>query len=113
MARGRKAIAAEVKQSTGAFRVHPERKNKSAPVADGETPEMPDYFGEHERQKWAELCKDLKQNGVLSSDTREILIAYCTAFFHKQSAGWRTELGIELDGKIVREYPTPRVVQFA
>lgn len=31
-----------------------------------------------------------------------------TAFFHKQSAGWRTELGIELDGKIVREYPVPR-----
>lgn len=32
------------------------------------------------------------------------------AFFHKQSAGYRTEMGIELDGKIVREYPTPRVV---
>ncbi len=32
------------------------------------------------------------------------------AFFHKQSAGWRTELGIELDGRIVREYPTPRVI---
>jgi protein gp37 len=31
------------------------------------------------------------------------------AFFHKQSSGWRTELGIELDGRIVREYPTPRV----
>jgi protein gp37 len=31
-----------------------------------------------------------------------------TAFFHKQSAGWRTELGIELDGEIVREYPVPR-----
>jgi protein gp37 len=28
------------------------------------------------------------------------------AFFHKQSSGWRTELGIELDGKIVREYPS-------
>ena len=27
------------------------------------------------------------------------------AFFHKQSAGYRTEMGIELDGKIVREYP--------
>lgn len=27
------------------------------------------------------------------------------AFFHKQSAGHRTEMGIELDGKIVREYP--------
>lgn len=33
-----------------------------------------------------------------------------TAFFHKQSAGYRTELGIELDGKIVREYPTPRLL---
>lgn len=30
-----------------------------------------------------------------------------TAFFHKQSAGHRTELGIELDGVIVREYPRP------
>jgi len=27
------------------------------------------------------------------------------AFFHKQSAGFRTETGIELDGQIVREYP--------
>lgn len=31
-----------------------------------------------------------------------------TAFFHKQSAGYRTELGIELDGKIVRDYPQPK-----
>lgn len=30
------------------------------------------------------------------------------AFFHKQSAGYRTEMGIELDGKIVREYPRAR-----
>jgi protein gp37 len=30
------------------------------------------------------------------------------AFFHKQSAGYRTELGIELDGQIVREFPVPR-----
>lgn len=33
-----------------------------------------------------------------------------TAFFHKQSAGYRTELGIELDGKIVRQYPSPRIL---
>ena len=33
-----------------------------------------------------------------------------TAFFFKQSAAPRTEMGIELDGAIVREYPTPRVV---
>jgi protein gp37 len=32
------------------------------------------------------------------------------AFFHKQSSGIRTEMGIELDGQIVREYPTPRTV---
>jgi protein gp37 len=33
------------------------------------------------------------------------------AFFHKQSAGYRTEMGIELDGKIVRQFPTPRLCQ--
>lgn len=31
------------------------------------------------------------------------------AFFHKQSAGHRTETGIELDGRIIREFPTPRI----
>lgn len=31
------------------------------------------------------------------------------AFFHKQSSGYRTEMGIELDGEIVRQYPTPRI----
>lgn len=30
------------------------------------------------------------------------------AFFYKQSAAYRTEMGIELDGEIVREYPEPR-----
>lgn len=32
------------------------------------------------------------------------------AFFYKQSAAYRTEMGIELDGKIVRKFPTPRVL---
>lgn len=31
-----------------------------------------------------------------------------TAFFFKQSSGWRTELGTELDGRVVKEYPRPR-----
>jgi protein gp37 len=31
-----------------------------------------------------------------------------TAFFFKQSAAPRTEMGIQLDGRIVRNYPTPR-----
>lgn len=30
------------------------------------------------------------------------------AFFHKQSSAPRTEMGIELDGEIVREFPAPR-----
>jgi len=33
-----------------------------------------------------------------------------TTFFFKQSAAPRTEMGIHLDGKIVREYPTPRII---
>lgn len=41
-------------------------------------------------------------------DMRDKCVDAGVAFFHKQSAGYRTELGIELDGKIVREYPTPR-----
>lgn len=31
------------------------------------------------------------------------------AYFFKQSAAFRTEMGIELDRQIVRQYPTPRV----
>lgn len=31
-------------------------------------------------------------------------------FFYKQSAAIRTEMGIEFDGEIVREYPKPRAV---
>lgn len=33
------------------------------------------------------------------------------AFFHKQSSAIRTEMGIELDGQIIREFPTPRGIQ--
>jgi protein gp37 len=31
------------------------------------------------------------------------------AFFYKQSSAYRTEMGIELDGQIIRQYPTPRL----
>lgn len=43
-------------------------------------------------------------------ELREKARASRTAFFFKQSAAFRTELGIHLDGAIVREYPTPRVI---
>lgn len=42
-------------------------------------------------------------------DMRDRCTAAGVAFFHKQSSGPRTEMGIELDGQIVREYPTPRI----
>lgn len=63
--------------------MHPERLNKSAPSADGLQPQMPDDFSDDEKRKWAELVAVLDGNGVLSSDTAEILTAYCTAY-----GGW-------------------------
>jgi protein gp37 len=42
-------------------------------------------------------------------DVRAMCKTTGTAFFHKQSADRYTERGIELDGKIVREYPTSRL----
>lgn len=43
-------------------------------------------------------------------DVRAKCAAAGTAFFHKQSAASRTEVGIELDGEIVRDYPQTRRV---
>lgn len=37
--------------------------------------------------------------------------AHDVAFFFKQSSAYRTEMGIELDGEIVRKYPTPRTTE--
>lgn len=42
---------------------------------------------------------------------RDKCAANGTSFFHKQSAGYKTEMGITLDGVIIREYPNPRVPQ--
>ena len=46
-------------------------------------------------------------------DMRDRCHAEGVAFFHKQSAAYRTEMGIELDGEIVREYPETRRVSLA
>lgn len=86
MVRGRKSIAPEIKQATGAYKKNPQRKNKSAPLADGQPPEMPEWFGDLEKEKWNDLVKDLTNNGVIATDTREILIAYCTAYAHWMEA---------------------------
>ena len=83
---GRKPIAAEVKKATGAYKKNPQRENKAAPVADGAPPKMPTWFGKFEKAKWKELVADLTKNGVISTDTREILVAYCTAYAHWMDA---------------------------
>ena len=99
MARGRKQLAAEVKQATGAFRKNPQRKNKAAPVADGQAPEMPTWFSQRESEKWNELTRDLNLNGVLASDTREILVAYCTAYDKWMEAREHVEnTGLAIEG---------------
>lgn len=41
-------------------------------------------------------------------DMRDRCKAAGCAFFYKQSPAPRTEMGIRLDGRIVRDYPTPR-----
>lgn len=46
---------------------------------------------------------------VWAREMRDACRAAGVAFFHKQSAAVRTEMGIALDGEIVREYPAPRV----
>jgi len=83
MARGRKKTAPEILKMQGSYIKHPERENKLAPVANGEDPVMPVYFTDDEQQKWNELLEDMRKNGILSSDLREIMIAYCTAY-----GGW-------------------------
>src|SRR5262249_46851247 len=41
-------------------------------------------------------------------DMRDRCRAAGVAFWHKQSAAYRTEMGVELDGKIIHEYPKTR-----
>lgn len=45
------------------------------------------------------------ENKQWARDMRTRCAAHGVAFFHKQSAGHRTEMGIELDGEIVRAFP--------
>lgn len=51
-----------------------------------------------------------KEDKQWARDMKTKCEANGTAFFHKQSASYRTEMGIELDGQIVRNYPEPRKV---
>ena len=78
-------MATEVAEASGTLAVNKARRNDElAPRADGCTPEMPDYLDEHGQQKWGEIVGDLLSMKVISSECRELMIAYCEAY-----SGWR------------------------
>lgn len=54
--------------------------------------------GANRRQEDKQWARDMRQRCRQAG----------VAFFHKQSAGYRTEMGIELDGQVVREFPVLR-----
>lgn len=80
MGKGRKRLAPEILKLNGAYEKHPERENKRAPKANGNVPDPPDYFNDDELLKWNELVIDLQSMGIMSSDCREQMIAYCIAY---------------------------------
>ena len=86
MAKGRRRYAPEVHMAKGTYSHDPQRENKNAPKANGRNPLMPTWFGVDEATKWHELVADLTLMGVLSSEAREILIAYCTSYGQWMSA---------------------------
>ena len=88
---GRKPLAQEVKEATGAYRKNPQRKAITAPTADGHSPLPPKSLCRVAKSKWKELIGDLKRNGVLSTDTRELLVSYCTTFAKWMEAKTKVE----------------------
>jgi P27 family predicted phage terminase small subunit len=52
---------------------------------------MPKWFTTLEKEKWTELCQLLEGNRVMSKDTIEIMIAYCTAYRHWREAREQVE----------------------
>ena len=48
------------------------------------------------------------ENKQWARDMRDLCHTYGVAFFHKQSAGFRNETGVELDGEVIQQYPRPR-----
>ena len=83
MARGRKPLAPSVHKAKGSYVKNPQRENKDAPELDGKAPPMPKWFSDDEKTMWRQLVADMKSMGILSSDQRQVMIAYCTAY-----AGW-------------------------
>lgn len=86
MGRGRKRRAAEVVERSNSLAVNPGRYEhlQDAPRANGNVPAAPDYLDDYGMDKWHELVADLTSMGVMSSECREIMISYCTAY-----SGWR------------------------
>lgn len=99
---GRKPRAIEAAEAAGAFKRHPERRNPNAPRADGKRPVHPDWFDDEAKEKWLALLDLLEANGIVSSDTLDILVAYCTAY-----SSWRsTQKMIDEQGMTFIDFKT-------
>ena len=81
---GRKPRAPEVAEAAGAYTKHPGRRNPDAPRADGERPKPPKWLDKEALEKWHALLDLLEKNGLVSSDTLDILVAYCSSY-----SSWR------------------------
>jgi P27 family predicted phage terminase small subunit len=79
MVRGRKPLATTIKESSGALKKNPQRRNKSEPKAKPGHPEMPAIVAEDKEASecWREVCDTLSEMGVLTTADKALMIAYC------------------------------------
>ena len=79
---GQRPQTIEMAKASGAVARNPKRyaDHDLIPQADGSAPTMPDFFDHHAKEKWHELIGDYQTLGILSSDCREIFVAYCIAY---------------------------------
>lgn len=77
--RGRKPLATEVHQQSGAYRNHPSRENKQAPKPKKCTPDVPANVLNMPIAKatWDRACKILAECNVLTANDGFLLESFC------------------------------------
>ncbi len=82
MGKGRKRQATAVKESSGALKKNPQRRNLNEPQAVAGRPDPPDFVESDELAlgKWHHLCEVLEQLGVLSQTDHDLMAAYACSW---------------------------------
>jgi P27 family predicted phage terminase small subunit len=77
--KGRKPTANAVKEATGAFKVHPERRNSDEPKARLGFPKMPECVAMNEvaARRWDWVCKVLNDMNLLAVSDQGLIAGYC------------------------------------